>query len=68
MFRIIIKSALDFTMESIITESQLKEIIRLLEQSQLYRLESLERVEYGIEGEELVDLLKREVKPSNLEF
>jgi hypothetical protein len=65
MFEILITGA-DMEMKSIITEEQLKEIIRLLETSQHYRLEHLHRIDNGVAGEELLDILKREVKPDNL--
>ena len=47
-------------MKSIITEDQLKEIIRLLETSKIYRLESLVRIDNGMIGEEVLELLKSE--------
>jgi len=49
-------------MKSIITEDQLKEIIRLLETSKIYKLESLIRIDNGIFGEELLEILKDEVR------
>lgn len=66
MYRIII-SAVDSKYEAIITESQLKEITLLLENSKVYRLEQLQRIEGGTTGEEIIDLLKTDVKPENLD-
>jgi len=47
-------------MKSIITEDQLKEIFRLLESSKIYKLEYLKRIDNGMIGEEVLELLKSE--------
>ena len=65
MFEILL-STYGFEMKSIITEDQLKEIIRLLESSKAYRLEYLHRIDNGCAGDEILDILKRETKPENL--
>ena len=61
MFEILISG--EYTqMKSIIKESQLQEIFRLLETSKLYRLESLVRIDDGVFAEEVLEILKDEVK------
>lgn len=47
-------------MKSIITEDQLKEVFRLLETSKIYKLESLVRIDNGMIGEEILEMLKSE--------
>jgi len=61
MFEILISG--EYTqMKSIIKESQLQEIFRLLETSKLYRLESLVRIDDGVFAEEVLEILKDEVR------
>ena len=61
MFRIII-CGVDIKYETIISETDLREIFRLLETSKIYRLESLVRIYNGVLGEELLEILKDEVR------
>jgi len=61
MFRIII-CGVDIKYETIISETDLREIFRLLETSKLYRLESLVRIDDGVFAEEVLEILKDEVR------
>jgi len=61
MFRIII-CGVDIKYETIISETDLREIFRLLETSKLYRLESLVSIDDGVFAEEVLEILKDEVK------
>lgn len=68
MYRIIISAPLfDTKYEAIITDTQLKEINLLLENSKVYRLETIQRLENGTMGEEIIDLLRADIKPDDLE-
>lgn len=60
MFEILITAG-DYEMKSIITEDQLKEVFRLLEQNNLYRLDYLHRIDNGVAGEELIYILKKDI-------
>ncbi len=61
MYKIIINSE-DIKYEAVISETELKEIFRLLETSKIYKLEHLHRIDNGASGEDIIELLKTEIR------
>jgi len=66
MFKILISGGDGIDMQSIITDEQLKEVMRLLEASKIYRLEDLHRVDNAVCGEEILEILKQELRFGDL--